>query len=123
MKKTSQNDQSRAARKEKRPQDWRPQERLMALRESHGLTGEALNAWCRERSLFVHHLAQWQGEFCRATSPTPSRADSPGVACAQRGKPASSAGIDPQGESFGRGGGAVGVLEKKYPALLGGEVE
>jgi len=28
----------------KRPQDWRPEERLLALHESHGLTGEALNA-------------------------------------------------------------------------------
>jgi transposase len=50
---------------EKRPQDWRAEEQLLALQESYGLTGEALNAWCRERGLFVHHLDSWKASFCR----------------------------------------------------------
>lgn len=40
----------------KRPADWSPEERLLALHESHGLVDEALNAWCRERGLFAHYL-------------------------------------------------------------------
>ena len=47
----------------KRPEDWSPEERLLALQESHGLVDEALNAWCRERGLFAHHLAQWRVDF------------------------------------------------------------
>jgi transposase-like protein len=50
--------------KEKRPQDWSVQEQLIALHESHGLQGEALNAWCRERGIFAHHLDSWRESFC-----------------------------------------------------------
>ena len=50
--------------KTSRPEDWSQEERLLALHQSHGLTGEALNAWCRERGLFAHHLAQWNANFC-----------------------------------------------------------
>ena len=49
---------------EKRPQDWRAEEQLAALQETHGLAGEALNAWCRERGLFAHHLTSWKAAFC-----------------------------------------------------------
>ena len=50
--------------KEKRPQDWRVEEQLLALQESFGLTGEALSAWCREKGLFPHHLTAWRNAFC-----------------------------------------------------------
>lgn len=50
--------------KEKRPQDWTAQEQLVALQETHVLSGEALQAWCRERGLFAHHLAGWKTAFC-----------------------------------------------------------
>jgi len=49
---------------ERRPQDWRAEEQLLALQESHVLTGEALNAWCRERGIFSHHLNSWKAAFC-----------------------------------------------------------
>ena len=49
---------------EKRPQDWRVEEQLLALQESFGLEGEALHAWCRERGLFAHHLTSWKSAFC-----------------------------------------------------------
>lgn len=45
-----------SAGKEKRPQDWSAQEQLLALQETHVLSGEALQTWCRERGLFAHHL-------------------------------------------------------------------
>ena len=51
-------------KKEKRPEDWTLPERLTALQESHGLLGEALNRWCRERGLFAHQLIAWQEAVC-----------------------------------------------------------
>jgi hypothetical protein len=50
--------------REKRPQDWSAQEQLVALHETHGLSGEALHAWCREKGLFAHHLTSWKAAFC-----------------------------------------------------------
>jgi transposase-like protein len=50
--------------KEKRPQDWSAAEQLQALQETHALSGQALQAWCRERGLFAHHLASWKTAFC-----------------------------------------------------------
>jgi len=50
--------------KEKRPQDWNAQSKLVALHETHGLSGEALHAWCRENGLFAHHLKSWKAAFC-----------------------------------------------------------
>ena len=52
------------AGKEKRPQDWSSFEQLHALNETHALSGEALQAWCRERGVFAHHLASWKAAFC-----------------------------------------------------------
>ena len=52
------------ATREKRPQDWTAAEQLVALHETHGLSGEALQAWCRERGIFAHHLTSWQTAFC-----------------------------------------------------------
>lgn len=53
-----------SAAKEKRSQDWTAEEQLVALQETHGLSGEALQAWCRERGIFAHHLASWKAAFC-----------------------------------------------------------
>ena len=50
--------------KEKRAQDWSAEEQLVALHETHGLSGEALHAWCREKGLFAHHLTSWKAAFC-----------------------------------------------------------
>ena len=55
--------------KEKRPQDWNAQEQLLALQETHVLSGESLQAWCRERGLFAHHLTSWKAAFCAAKKP------------------------------------------------------
>jgi len=51
---------------EKRPQDWRAEEQLLALQETHGLSGEEVNAWCRGHGLFPHHLSSWKVAFCHA---------------------------------------------------------
>ena len=50
--------------KERRPQDWSAQDQLVALHETHGLSGESLQAWCREHGLFAHHLTTWRAAFC-----------------------------------------------------------
>lgn len=64
MKKKTQMVSSTEPTKEKRPHDWTAEEQLMALHESHGLSGEKLQAWCRERGLFAHNLASWKTAFC-----------------------------------------------------------
>ncbi len=43
---------------------WSPAQRLLALNQSHTLTGSALHAWCREKGLFEHQLKQWRESFC-----------------------------------------------------------
>ena len=58
--------------REQRPQDWAAEEQLVALQESHGLSGEALQAWCRERGLFPHHLTSWKAAFCIESKETTS---------------------------------------------------
>ena len=47
----------------KRPTDWSPAERLEILMASHGLDEQRLNALCRERGIFRHHLQQWRAAF------------------------------------------------------------
>lgn len=47
----------------KRPNDWTAAERLKVLMESHGLAEEELNAFCRKKGLFAHHLEQWKKTF------------------------------------------------------------
>lgn len=53
--------------REKRPQDWTASEQLAALQETHGLSGESLQAWCREHGIFAHHLDSWKAAFCAET--------------------------------------------------------
>jgi transposase-like protein len=64
MKKQSALAGSPAPEKEKRPSDWTLDEQLQALHESHALSGEQLQAWCRERGLFPHNLTSWKAAFC-----------------------------------------------------------
>ncbi len=52
------------AAREKRPQDWTAAEQFAALRATHGLSDEALQAWCREHGIFPHHLTSWEAAFC-----------------------------------------------------------
>ncbi|EUC14760.1 hypothetical protein PMI06_006586 [Burkholderia sp. BT03] len=72
MKNKSVTRRSVSATREKRPQDWTAQEQLVALHETHGLSGEALQAWCRERGIFAHHLTGWQSAFCAGGQETAS---------------------------------------------------
>ena len=49
---------------EKRAAEWSPEQRLQALLETHALSGEERNAWCRARGLFAHQLEEWKAQFC-----------------------------------------------------------
>lgn len=57
---------------DKRPADWSAVEKLTALHETHAVSGEALNVWCRERGLFAHHLTSWKVEFCAPKTQLPT---------------------------------------------------
>ncbi len=71
--------------KEKRPQDWSNEEQLVALHETHGLSGENLHSWCREwgwqgfclagknsqKCLFNHNLTSWKAAFCAMDKAAP----------------------------------------------------
>ena len=63
---------SSATPREKRPQEWRVEEQLLALQETHGLSMDEVHAWCRQRGLFAHHLASWKAAFCVEGKDTPA---------------------------------------------------
>ena len=44
------------------------EERLNALHQTFSLNPEALNAWCRERGLFVSQLQQWRKDFIASSA-------------------------------------------------------
>lgn len=54
--------------KDKRPQSWTTEERLEALLATHGLAEQELGAWCRERGVHTHHLAQWRRELVEGSN-------------------------------------------------------
>jgi transposase-like protein len=105
-----------------RPQDWRPEERLQALHESHGLSGEALNAWCRERGVFAHQLAQWKTEFCTATRRGSSREESQNLRQLKAENQRLERELQRKEKALAEAA-ALLVLQKKFQALLGGEAE
>lgn len=60
----------------KRPEDWTLEERFKILLESSALEGEALNAFCRRKGLFNHHLETWEKAFVSPRKkPTDSLSD------------------------------------------------
>jgi transposase len=71
VKRKSLDDVSASAAKEKRPEDWKRDEQLDALLETHGLSDEALHAWCRAHGIFSHHLDSWRTGFVTQEVATP----------------------------------------------------
>ncbi len=51
------------AMQEKRPQDWRQEERLEMVIACGSLDGSAMNQLCRERGIYAHHVKQWKQDF------------------------------------------------------------
>lgn len=54
------------SRRARRPQDWTPEEKLQAVRESASLTGDELGAFLRREGLHEADLAQWREHAERA---------------------------------------------------------
>ncbi len=50
-------------------ESWSAAQRLLALQQTHGLSGSALHAWCREKGLFEHQLVAWRDAFCAIAAP------------------------------------------------------
>ena len=48
---------------------WSAGQRLLALQQTHGMSGPELHAWCREKGLFEHQLIAWREAFCTAAAP------------------------------------------------------
>lgn len=105
---------------------WSAVDRLLALHESHGLSGAALHAWCREKGLFEYQLSAWRDAFC--ATPDPQSAQS---AQERRESKAELKTLQGKHEVLQRElrrkeralaeAAALLVLQKKFQALLGDE--
>ncbi len=61
------------SKKEKRPQDWKAEERIRALMETGSMSDEERVSWCRKNGLFVHHLEQWEKDAIFSTTSKPEK--------------------------------------------------
>jgi transposase-like protein len=112
---------NKTARKPKRPQDWSPEERLLALQQSHGLSGDTLNAWCREHGVFAHQLDEWKADFCSQTQRSDRREEASEVRALKTENQRLERELTRKEKALAEAA-ALLVLQKKYRALLGGEV-
>lgn len=108
--------------KSQRPQDWSAENRLAALQETYGLEGETLNIWCRERGVFKHQLEQWKSDFCRTSHPGQGREDAKAVRDLKAENQRLERELNRKEKALAEAA-ALLVLQKKYRALLGEEVE
>jgi transposase-like protein len=122
MKKTKLTTKRDLASKPRRPEDWQPEDRLTALQKSYGLTGEDLNAWCRERGLFTHQLEQWKTDFCRQVGGLETREEARALHTAKAEIHHLERELLRKDKALAEAA-ALLVLQKKFRALLGGEVE
>ena len=122
MKKTKLDSPRGHQSKSKRPQDWQPEERLAALQLTYGLMGEELNAWCREQGVFVHQLEQWKADFCRSGSATENRQETRALQTLKAQIQGLERELLRKDKALAEAA-ALLVLQKKFRALLGGEVE
>ncbi len=106
----------------KRPEDWSLEERLVALHESHGLVDEVLNAWCRERGLFAHHLAAWRVDFCAVVGTDSRRENAHEVRDLKQANVQLQRELNRKEKALAEAA-ALLVLQKKYRALFEGEAE
>lgn len=55
------------AKKEKRPQDWRIEQRFDAVLETRQLSEEEVGRWCREHGVHTHQLSRWREDAMAGT--------------------------------------------------------
>ena len=108
--------------KSKRPQDWGPEERLAALQKTYCLNGEDLNAWCRERGVFAHQLEQWKTDFCSHLGSDENREEARTLRTLKAENQRLEHELLRKDKALAEAA-ALLVLQKKFRALLGGEVE
>jgi transposase len=109
-----------SANREKRPQDWMRDEQLTALHETHGLDAEAVQAWCRARGLFSHHLEEWRAGFC--AEPRAATADARELRIAQANNEKLQRDLDRKDKALAEAA-ALLLLQKKFNALWEDEVK
>lgn len=104
-------------------QKWDAATRLLALHESHGLSGASLHAWCREQGLFEHQLIAWREAFCAIPDPqfVQERRDSKAEFKILQGKHEVLQRELQRKERALAEAAALLVLQKKFQALLGDE--
>lgn len=98
-------------------QQWSAEQRLLALHESHGLSVEALNAWCREQGLFTHQLTQWRQAFCEPVAASSSKAEKQAIKQLQHEKQQLERELRRKEKALAEAA-ALLVLQKKYQALF-----
>ncbi len=54
---------------QKRPHDWRAEERLSLVIACDSLDEPSINALCRENGLYPHHVKQWKNDLVSNQSP------------------------------------------------------
>jgi len=122
MKQKEQDVNKPAQPKSKRPEDWSPEERLAALQQSYSLLGENLNTWCRERGVFIHQLEQWKTDFCSQGDPEDKREETRTLRALKEENQSLERELLRKDRALAEAA-ALLVLQKKFRALLGGEVE
>ena len=108
--------------KSKRPEDWSSEERFTALQKTYNLIGEDLNAWCRERGVFIHQLEQWKTDFCSHGDSLDKREEARVLRTLREEKQSLERELLRKDKALAEAA-ALLVLQKKFRALLGGEVE
>ncbi len=68
----SQHKEQQGNKTAKSPGNWTSAERLDALMTTHSMDEQALNAYCRSKGLFTHHLKQWRDDFESGTGTSSS---------------------------------------------------
>lgn len=111
-----------SSEREKRPQDWSRSEQLVALHETHALDQEALQGWCRERGLFVHHLEEWRMAFCIDTKPANAAVEIREVRSLQQENDKLKKELDRKDKALAEAA-ALLLLQKKFNALWEDEVK
>ena len=48
---------------ERRPNDWNEVEKLQAIIDCGALDEEGVNAYCRQKGVYAHHIKQWKQDF------------------------------------------------------------
>ena len=122
MKQSEQDVNKPVSPKSKRPEDWSPEERLAALQQSYSLLGEDLNTWCRERGVFIHQLEQWKTDFCSLGETGDQREEARILRALKAENQSLERELLRKNKALAEAA-ALLVLQKKFRALLGGEVE